>query len=163
MRYPILFLALCCGLCGTGAANAQVFKCKQGGTTVFSATPCGDDAEAIQVRPANVVGSVAPAAEQPSVSAPSEPAAPSLPPGAVATPSAPKAPACTNLSSTEVRKRVIEQTVFVGMRQADVIKSWGKPSRVNRNSYGKDQWVYDRGNTAQYVYIGPEGCVTAWN
>lgn len=33
-------------------AGAQVYKCKEGATTVFSSTPCAADARRIEVRPA---------------------------------------------------------------------------------------------------------------
>lgn len=33
-------------------ASAQVYKCKEGGTTVFSAMPCSADARTIDVKPA---------------------------------------------------------------------------------------------------------------
>lgn len=37
-------------------AGAQVYKCKEGATTVFSATPCATDARQIDVRPASGAG-----------------------------------------------------------------------------------------------------------
>lgn len=42
-------------LCIAISANvsAQVYKCRDGGTTVFSATPCAADAKPIDVRPAS--------------------------------------------------------------------------------------------------------------
>lgn len=43
-------------------AVAQVYKCKEGGTTVFSAQPCGADAQKLNVRPAAGAGSYDPAA-----------------------------------------------------------------------------------------------------
>ena len=43
-------------------AGAQVFKCKEGSTTVFSATPCGVDSKKIEVRPAAGAGVYDPAA-----------------------------------------------------------------------------------------------------
>lgn len=43
-------------------AWAQVYKCKDGATTVFSATPCATDARQIDVRPASGAGRGAAAA-----------------------------------------------------------------------------------------------------
>lgn len=138
--------------------HAQIFKCKQGATTVFSATPCGGTVETVELRaPANI-GSVAPVVEEKPSGEVVDAAATQVVPAAPPAPSA-----CTDIGSTELRRRIIEQKVFVGMKQADVVRSWGKPASVNRSSYGDDQWVYDRGGSAQYVYIGSEGCVTAWN
>lgn len=45
-------------------ASAQVYKCKEGTTTVFSEKPCGDGARALDVRPAS-------GASRPTVPAPS--------------------------------------------------------------------------------------------
>ena len=36
--------------------------------------------------------------------------------------------------------------------------AWGKPDKINRSSYGSDQWVYN----GQYVYI-ENGKVKSWN
>lgn len=40
-------------LCIAGPAVAQVYKCKDGNTTVFSSTPCAVEARPIDVRPAS--------------------------------------------------------------------------------------------------------------
>lgn len=49
--FLVLFLPLVCG--------AEVYRCQDGGTTVFSATPCGPGARAVVVRPASGVGASA--------------------------------------------------------------------------------------------------------
>ena len=51
-----------------------------------------------------------------------------------------------------------EHCIVVGMSKDLLIMSWGKPDRVNSNSYGADQWVY--GN--QYIYVN-NGKVEGWN
>lgn len=64
-------------------ASAQVYKCKEGATTVFSATPCATDARQIDVRPASGAGrgtAPAPVAGKPEVGA----AAPAPAPGSAA-------------------------------------------------------------------------------
>ncbi len=50
------------------------------------------------------------------------------------------------------------QRVFIGMLEKDVVRSWGKPSKVNRSvgSYGiHEQWIYERGEIGrtQYLYV----------
>lgn len=45
-------------------ASGQVYKCKEGGTTVFSAQPCGAGSQAIDVRPASGASRAAPAPAQ---------------------------------------------------------------------------------------------------
>jgi len=158
MKFGFIVPAALLSLVFGAADAAQVYKCKQGGSTVFSATPCGADSQSVTVTAPNI-GSVAP--EQPAkLTSPVE----DVPESAKVQASAPEQKsACSNASSSEVRRSIIEEKVFVGMRQADVERAWGKPSRINRSSYGDDQWVYDRAASSQYVYIGAEGCVTAWN
>ena len=55
-------------------------------------------------------------------------------------------------------KLVLSQKIQVGMPTKLVIYAWGKPKRINRSSYGYDQWVYD----SQYLYI-KNGKVESWN
>lgn len=55
-------------------------------------------------------------------------------------------------------KLVFDRKIKVGMPEKLLIYSWGKPEKINRSSYGPDQYVY--GN--QYVYV-KDGKITAWN
>lgn len=155
-------LLIAVALIATDAAAATLNKCVgENGHVTFTQAACpgGLAGESITVRSSSAGMSLAPVVKEVSPGAVVDgEVAPAPASSAAREPSA-----CVNLSSTEIRKRVIQETVFVGMRESDVIKSWGKPSRVNRSSHGSDQWVYDRGHSSQYVYIGPEGCVTAWN
>lgn len=48
----------------SGNTFAQVYKCKEGGTTVFSATPCAVGAKPIDVRPASGSARAQPAERQ---------------------------------------------------------------------------------------------------
>ena len=48
--------------------------------------------------------------------------------------------------------------IKVGMNKDLLIMSWGKPDKINSNSYGADQWVYD----TQCVYVN-NGKVEGWN
>lgn len=47
-------------ICVAWPATAQVYKCKDGNTTVFSATPCAAEARPIDVRPASGASRQAP-------------------------------------------------------------------------------------------------------
>lgn len=58
MKQMLVLAALCCAL----PAAVQVYKCKDGTTTVFSSQPCGANAVAIDVKPAAGAGSYNPAA-----------------------------------------------------------------------------------------------------
>lgn len=53
---------------------------------------------------------------------------------------------------------VMSGKIKVGMPVILVYMSWGTPERINRSSYGSDQWVYD----GQYLYI-ENGKVVSWN
>lgn len=53
---------------------------------------------------------------------------------------------------------VMSGTIRVGMAEALIYMSWGNPKKINRNSYGRNQWVYEN----QYLYV-ENGRVTAWN
>lgn len=55
-------------------------------------------------------------------------------------------------------KNIIKRTIRVGMPEEAVLLSWGKPEKINRSSYGSDQWVYD----GDYVYM-ENGKVKSWN
>lgn len=53
---------------------------------------------------------------------------------------------------------VMAGKIKVGMPVVLVYMSWGSPERINRSSYGSDQWVYD----GQYLYIENDK-VVSWN
>lgn len=62
-----------------------------------------------------------------------------------------------------VTRLVVEKKIRVGMSKKALLCSWGHPSRINRSSYGPDQYVYE-GESAydtQYVYLRGNR-VTAW-
>ena len=48
--------------------------------------------------------------------------------------------------------------IKIGMNKELLIMSWGKPDKINSNSYGADQWVYG----TQCVYVN-NGKVEGWN
>ncbi len=70
--------------------------------------------------------------------------------------------------NTELKKRkafnrrewnlIRNKKIQVGMSKNALLCSWGWPDKINRSSYGSDQYVY--GN--QYVYVR-RNRVTAWN
>ena len=55
-------------------------------------------------------------------------------------------------------KNILKKTVKIGMPKEALEIAWGKPDKINRSSYGSDQWVYN----GQYVYI-ENGKVKSWN
>lgn len=55
--------------------------------------------------------------------------------------------------------RLIEkEKIQVGMSKKALLCSWGTPQRINRSSYGPDQYVYFN----QYVYL-ERNYIVAWN
>ncbi|PKO40140.1 MAG: hypothetical protein CVU33_02975 [Betaproteobacteria bacterium HGW-Betaproteobacteria-6] len=58
----------------------------------------------------------------------------------------------------EVAQAISLQRVLIGMTEAEVIRSWGRPDKVNRTrgaGYVSEQWVYERGgiSSSQYLYF----------
>ena len=50
--------------------------------------------------------------------------------------------------------------VIVGMPLELALIAWGKPSKINRSSYGNDQWVYSR--SGAYLYFDKAGFLASW-
>lgn len=63
-----------------------------------------------------------------------------------------------NKYGTEAMNKVRQHKVYIGMPEVLIKMSWGKPQKINRTSYGPDQWCYDN----QYIYV-ENGKVSAWN
>jgi hypothetical protein len=51
--------------------------------------------------------------------------------------------------------------VEVGMSKEALEQSWGWPLKINRSSYGPEQWVFLNGIYQRYAYVR-DGKVTAW-
>lgn len=71
MMHPVTLVALAILAALPQPAVAQVYRCKIGGTTVFSGQPCEPDAQPIDVRPASGAASTATAAPPDIPGAPS--------------------------------------------------------------------------------------------
>lgn len=69
---------------------------------------------------------------------------------------------CRAFTSSELRQAIIQKTIRVGMKAADVKRSWGEPTRVRHAYPGGDEWEYWNPAGDQIVSIGPDGCVTGW-
>ena len=50
---------------------------------------------------------------------------------------------------------IVKGVIQVGMTEEEVVWAWGKPTRINRSSYGPEQWVYG----LQYLYFKKGICV----
>jgi hypothetical protein len=59
----------------------------------------------------------------------------------------------------QVENAVQARKVFIGMSAADVVRSWGPPTKVNRTvtaSGAREQWIYrggDKIGDEKYLYI----------
>ena len=59
---------------------------------------------------------------------------------------------------TQVEAAIAVRDVMPGMTSAEVLRSWGKPTVINRTVVGErvsEQWVYRRGRPGaeQYLYL----------
>lgn len=70
--------------------------------------------------------------------------------------------ACAHYTSSELRTFVIQKTIKVGMKAADVKRSWGEPTKVRHAYPGGDEWEYWNPSGDQVVTFGQHGCVTGW-
>ena len=56
-----------------------------------------------------------------------------------------------------INAAIAKGKVAIGMTSEQVIRSWGRPTKVNKTITAQsdnEQWVYDRGRfRAQYVYL----------
>lgn len=110
-------------------AAAQVYKCKEGGTTVFSAQPCGAGSQAIDVRPASGASRAA-----------------SAPAPAPATAAVQPAPASmTERADQAARRRILDDDIWRKQRAIDAMHDEhstrqaqlrAKKTRANNNLAG---------------------------
>lgn len=137
--------------------QAQVFRCNGAeGNTVFSDTPCGKGAEAIQLRDNRIGGRFnqnlpAPEAAKPEPNEKNE-----EPSG-----NAPKPETCLFINSTDLRRYLIKNQVVEGMTREHVRSAFGNPPET----YGGPQevWIYQTRYYGAlyeltYVYF-KDGCV----
>ncbi|MBE2293987.1 MAG: DUF4124 domain-containing protein [Phycisphaerales bacterium] len=136
MKKIVIAFAFCMA---APAFSQTVYKCsKPDGTTAFSQTPCGDEAEAMQVKPMPMTGLGG-----------------DLTPGQKAM-----------VQSYNHRIDAEKGQVRVGMTMEEVRRSWGSPDKKNTSfvaGHSHEQWVYRRGSVqSQYLYF-EDGMLTSWN
>lgn len=69
---------------------------------------------------------------------------------------------CRQFTSSQLRQAIIQKTIKVGMKAADVKRSWGEPTKVRHAYPGGDEWEYWNPAGDQIVSFGPGDCVTGW-
>ncbi|PCM42918.1 DUF4124 domain-containing protein [Marinobacter sp. ANT_B65] len=138
-------------------AQAQVFRCKDVmGNTMYADTPCGENAEPIQIRENHIGGSFnlnLPPPETP------ESGAKENNPGASRKES--ESGTCRFINSTDLRRYLIREQVVKGMTREHVRKAFGNPPET----YGapREVWIYQTRYYGAlyeltYVYF-KDGCV----
>lgn len=115
-------------------SHAQAFKCKVDGKVVYQGLPCASEGSKVNLSGAGETAENSPAT------------------------SYLKREGARIDFEEKVDVAIRNQRVFVGMSANDVIRSWGKPTSVNKTviaSTVSEQWVYSRGNIGdnQYVYL----------
>lgn len=139
-------------LCWPLLVSAAVYQCDNQGETVFSDTPCGDNAVEITVDPFHIGGSFDAAIQPPSQPFTPEPPAP---------PAAVNNQECPYINTTRLRRYIVEKKVAHGMKPNDVERAWGRPTSIVRSSRGQ-RWAYHHSDVARdYVYF-ENGCVVDW-
>ena len=141
----------------TASVQAQVFRCIDAeGNTVFSDSPCGEDAEAIQLRDNYIGGRFnqnlpAPKAAEPELQEKAK----------NTSDNESKAETCRFINSTDLRRHLIREQVVEGMTREHVRRAFGNPPET----YGSPQevWIYQTRYYGAlykltYVYF-KNGCV----
>lgn len=146
LRPALMLIALAMAM----PATAEVYRCEKNGETIFSDSPCGENAENLgevtAPRPSANFGGDADPEEDTDQNKPLAPA-----PGA-----------CREFSQSDLKRLGVQEKIAEGMTKGQLRDSWGTPDTINSSSTGRDQWVYRWSNTAhQYVYF-IDGCVTNW-
>ncbi|WP_417500727.1 DUF4124 domain-containing protein [Marinobacter sp.] len=136
-------------LAAPAISYGAVYQCKANGQTVFSDSPCGDDAKKLDHKPAPAIGGqfdtgtdvefYEPPARQRSA----------------------KKDTCPYINSSRLRQLTIQNKIARGMKPADVRRSWGSPTSINTGR--RTQWAYHYASgSSRYVYF-ENGCVDNWN
>ncbi|TBW55499.1 DUF4124 domain-containing protein [Marinobacter halodurans] len=150
MRESALFL-LCCLL--APATFADVYKCADANGVRYSDTPCGANAETLNLPDSRIGGrfdSNLPARPEPSEPA-DEPAS---------APSEPESP-CRYIPSTDLRRYILREQVVRGMTKQNVRDAFGTTPEVY--PVPQETWVYKTDYYGMlyeltYVYFR-DGCV----
>lgn len=138
-------------------AQAEVYRCNDAeGNTVFSDTPCGEDAKAIQLRDNHIGGRFnqnlpAPEAANPEPKETHE----------EASSKASKSETCRFINSTDLRRYLIKEQVVKGMTREHVRRAFGDPPETYGNP--REVWIYQTRSYGAlteltYVYF-KDGCV----
>lgn len=137
----------------SASAQAQVFRCHDAeDNTLFSDTPCGTDAKAIQLRDNRIGGRFDQNLPAPKVADP-EPKNENQ--------ETPEPETCRFINSTDLRRYLIMEQVVKGMTREHVRRAFGDPPETYGNP--REVWIYQTRyygalTELTYVYF-KDGCV----
>jgi hypothetical protein len=67
-----------------------------------------------------------------------------------------------NSRDGRVAAAIAKRQVVIGMTEEEVIRSWGRPDKLNRTLTARtvsEQWIYERGSISQSTYLYMENGV----
>lgn len=129
-------------------ATADIYQCTVDGQTIFSDSPCSNDAQTIQVDPVTIGGQLDSGTNVEFYKAPQRSRARSD-------------NGCPFINSTDLKRLTIQHKIARGMKPDDVRRSWGSPTSIRTGR--RTQWAYHYTDySARYVYF-ENGCVADWS
>lgn len=139
-------------LCASGMLGAtEIYQCQQGGTVIYSDTPCGDDAVQVPIKP-------------PNSHEPHEPEVLPAPEKRQRDPvekSTSEETDCPYINTTKLRRHIIKKELLKGMKPKDVERAWGKPSNIVESTQ-RTKWTYYHNQNASEIVYFENGCVSDW-
>src|SRR5574337_405170 len=138
-------------------AQADMYKCNEGGKVVYADQPCASNAERVRVYNNSNPSAEDAAAADAQLSRLRQQQAAEDAARDVARAAEGQRAADRLAYAGRAREAVQSHRVFVGMTAEDARKSWGEPTKINRTITAgstNEQWVYRRGpGAAQYLYV----------
>ena len=134
-------------------AQAEIYRCIQNGTTVYSDRPCGNDAQIVTPDTRPLGGRFD---TNTGIIRPYQPEAPD----SWDSPASPGSKGCPvgYIDSTTLNRYRIDRTLKQGMSEAQVRAILGAPDHIDREGW----WVYMRGFWVTGRYLFVNGCLQAW-
>lgn len=137
----------------SGTALAEVYRCENNGSVIFSDQPCGSDARTIEIQDNRIGGSF-------NQNLP-EPASEDLPPEDNRAEQPEEDSACRFINSTDLRRYLVREQVVRGMPRDHVRRAFGNPPEVHTSP--REVWIYQSRYYGAlyeltYVYFR-DGCV----
>lgn len=146
-RYRATAVALAVAMTVTTPAAAAIYQCQRQGQPVFSDTPCGNDARAIEVEPVRTGGRLDQGTQVEFYQPPARDTTPSTTSGCPA----------GYIQSSVLRRMRVQERVQEGMSEAQVRYILGDPARQEGQ-----WWVYEHRGEETGRYRFRQGCLASW-